>query len=242
MFVVCPSRISTHSVSTPEVPRVSGGEGGGGKGSHGRRRAEFRPTWPERRAPRDGRGEHARVRREAKSYRERAIASSKWRCWRLLLLRRAAQCCRDLEAGDRLDRWTNPARRLVPGNAIRRVVCDACALSSPPPNFPPSHGPARHATMLDSLTSFVQRSTRSTDWQLSIFSFADPFADAIKGSDDDVQDGLVHIRIQQRNGRKTLTTVQGLSSEYDLKKIVRACKKVSERLRFRSPPLSGALR
>lgn len=60
------------------------------------------------------------------------------------------------------------------------------------------------------------------------FSFADPFADAIKGSDDDVQDGLVHIRIQQRNGRKTLTTVQGLSSEYDLKKIVRACKKVSE--------------
>ncbi|KAL5290101.1 EIF1B family protein [Megaselia abdita] len=54
----------------------------------------------------------------------------------------------------------------------------------------------------------------------------DPFADAIKGADDNVQDGLVHIRIQQRNGRKTLTTVQGLSSEYDLKKIVRACKKV----------------
>jgi len=69
-------------------------------------------------------------------------------------------------------------------------------------------------------------------------SFADPFADAIKGSDDDVQDGLVHIRIQQRNGRKTLTTVQGLSSEYDLKKIVRACKKVSERLSlWRSPPI-----
>lgn len=59
-----------------------------------------------------------------------------------------------------------------------------------------------------------------------LFCSADPFADAIKGADDDVQDGLVHIRIQQRNGRKTLTTVQGLSSEYDLKKIVRACKKV----------------
>jgi translation initiation factor 1 len=56
--------------------------------------------------------------------------------------------------------------------------------------------------------------------------FTDPFADAIKGADDNVQDGLVHIRIQQRNGRKTLTTVQGLSAEYDLKKIVRACKKV----------------
>lgn len=59
-----------------------------------------------------------------------------------------------------------------------------------------------------------------------LFFIIDPFADASKGADDDVQDGLVHIRIQQRNGRKTLTTVQGLSSEYDLKKIVRACKKV----------------
>ena len=56
--------------------------------------------------------------------------------------------------------------------------------------------------------------------------FSDPFADAAKGDEDSVQDGLVHIRIQQRNNRKTLTTIQGLSSEYDLKKIVRACKKV----------------
>ena len=55
---------------------------------------------------------------------------------------------------------------------------------------------------------------------------ADPFADAAKGDEEGVQDGLVHIRIQQRNGRKTLTTIQGLSTEYDLKKIVRACKKV----------------
>jgi len=53
----------------------------------------------------------------------------------------------------------------------------------------------------------------------------DPFADAAGGKEEGVQDGLVHIRIQQRNGRKTLTTVQGLSAEYDLKKIVRACKK-----------------
>ena len=56
----------------------------------------------------------------------------------------------------------------------------------------------------------------------------DPFADADKGAGEAVQDGLVHIRIQQRNGRKTLTTIQGLSAEYDLKKIVRHCKKVSE--------------
>ena len=53
----------------------------------------------------------------------------------------------------------------------------------------------------------------------------DPFADANKGDDEGVQEGLVHIRIQQRNGRKTLTTVQGLSSEYDFKKIVKVAKK-----------------
>jgi len=54
----------------------------------------------------------------------------------------------------------------------------------------------------------------------------DPFTDADHGVGEGAQDsGLVHIRIQQRNGRKTLTTVQGLSSEYDLKKIVRHCKK-----------------
>ena len=42
------------------------------------------------------------------------------------------------------------------------------------------------------------------------------------------QEGHVHIRIQQRNGRKTLTTVQGLSEDYDKKKIVRVCKKVRD--------------
>ena len=36
----------------------------------------------------------------------------------------------------------------------------------------------------------------------------------------------VHIRIQQRNGRKSITTVAGLSPELDLKKILRALKKV----------------
>ena len=58
----------------------------------------------------------------------------------------------------------------------------------------------------------------------------DLFADVAKGADGSgpVQDGLVHVRIQQRNGRKTLTTIQGLSAEYDLKAIVKACKKVCE--------------
>ncbi|KAK2705760.1 hypothetical protein QYM36_015954 [Artemia franciscana] len=49
----------------------------------------------------------------------------------------------------------------------------------------------------------------------------DPFADVY---DDQIQDRLIYIRIQQRNGRKTLTTEQGLSSDYDSKKIMKACK------------------
>jgi len=53
----------------------------------------------------------------------------------------------------------------------------------------------------------------------------DPFAEAIRAADQGIQDNLIHIRIQQRNGRKTLTTVQGISDSYDKKRIVKACKK-----------------
>ena len=53
---------------------------------------------------------------------------------------------------------------------------------------------------------------------------SDPFADDNEGGGSN--DGHIHIRIQQRNGRKTLTTVQGIRPDYDLKKIVKACKKV----------------
>ncbi|CAI8018748.1 Eukaryotic translation initiation factor eIF1 [Geodia barretti] len=54
----------------------------------------------------------------------------------------------------------------------------------------------------------------------------DPFADgklssAVGGGGDE----LIHIRIQQRNGRKTLTTVQGIHEKFDKKKIVKYCKK-----------------
>lgn len=62
----------------------------------------------------------------------------------------------------------------------------------------------------------------------------DPFGDGSGGlaelggetkKDVNLGSGLVHIRIQQRNGRKTLTTVQGLESQFDKKKLVRAFKK-----------------
>ncbi|KAM9784614.1 eukaryotic translation initiation factor 1 [Syngnathus typhle] len=55
----------------------------------------------------------------------------------------------------------------------------------------------------------------------------DPFADATKGDDclPTGKEDYIHIRIQQRNGRKTLTTVQGIAAEYDKKKLVKAFKK-----------------
>jgi hypothetical protein len=55
----------------------------------------------------------------------------------------------------------------------------------------------------------------------------DPFADGkLSSSVGGGGDELIHIRIQQRNGRKTLTTVQGIHEKFDKKKIVKYCKKV----------------
>lgn len=50
----------------------------------------------------------------------------------------------------------------------------------------------------------------------------DPFAETDGG--DDKKD-YIHIRIQQRNGRKTLTTVQGLPKTFDPKRILKFAKK-----------------
>jgi translation initiation factor 1 len=55
----------------------------------------------------------------------------------------------------------------------------------------------------------------------------DPFADDDFGLGDFEAGapGKIHIRIQKRNGRKSVTTVQGLSSALDLKKILKVFKK-----------------
>ncbi|OZJ03637.1 hypothetical protein BZG36_03924 [Bifiguratus adelaidae] len=53
----------------------------------------------------------------------------------------------------------------------------------------------------------------------------DPFADI--GDDDEVAtpQNSIHLRIQQRNGKKTITSVQGIPKEYDLKRLLKAFKK-----------------
>ncbi|KAJ3295853.1 Eukaryotic translation initiation factor eIF-1 [Rhizoclosmatium sp. JEL0117] len=53
----------------------------------------------------------------------------------------------------------------------------------------------------------------------------DPFADLGDDNELEVQQGYIHVRIQQRNGRKTLTTVQGIPYEIDPKKVLKAFKK-----------------
>ncbi|KAI9298446.1 eukaryotic translation initiation factor SUI1 [Neoconidiobolus thromboides FSU 785] len=56
----------------------------------------------------------------------------------------------------------------------------------------------------------------------------DPFADTglQEESATPTKPDYIHIRIQQRNGRKTLTTLQGLPSQVDLKRLLKHFKKV----------------
>ncbi|MFS8025570.1 putative SUI1 domain-containing protein [Helianthus anomalus] len=54
----------------------------------------------------------------------------------------------------------------------------------------------------------------------------DPFAEAnAENSGAAGSKEYVHIRIQQRNGRKSLTTVQGLKKEFSYNKILKDLKK-----------------
>ncbi|MCO5600197.1 hypothetical protein L7F22_054306 [Adiantum nelumboides] len=54
----------------------------------------------------------------------------------------------------------------------------------------------------------------------------DPFTDAnaVDKSDAGTKE-YVHVRTQQRNGRKSLTTIQGLKKEYNYNKILKDFKK-----------------
>ncbi|KAK2743395.1 Eukaryotic translation initiation factor eIF-1 [Myotisia sp. PD_48] len=55
----------------------------------------------------------------------------------------------------------------------------------------------------------------------------DPFAEAEEGEQGGTNgtNNYIHIRLQQRNGRKTLTTVQGIPTKFDQKKILKVIKK-----------------
>ena len=59
------------------------------------------------------------------------------------------------------------------------------------------------------------------------FDTADPFEDSAAADDSGAgTKNYVHVRVQQRNGRKSLTTVQGLNKNYNYNKILKDFKKV----------------
>ncbi|KAI0498787.1 protein translation factor SUI1 homolog 1 isoform X2 [Dendrobium catenatum] len=64
-----------------------------------------------------------------------------------------------------------------------------------------------------------------SDLDTQIPSTFDPFAEASADNAGAVSKEYVHIRVQQRNGRKSLTTVQGLKKEYSKTKILKDLKK-----------------
>jgi translation initiation factor SUI1 len=62
-------------------------------------------------------------------------------------------------------------------------------------------------------------SSNQADLDIGIGGAADPFATGAKGR------GKIHVRIQQRNGRKCITTIQGLDADLDLGRIMKNMKK-----------------
>ncbi|KAK1498789.1 eukaryotic translation initiation factor eIF-1, partial [Colletotrichum abscissum] len=78
------------------------------------------------------------------------------------------------------------------------------------------------------VTQPVSQGHPRTDEFMSIENLKsyDPFAEADEDTGETKQSqNYIHIRIQQRNGRKTLTTVQGLPKKFDQKKILKVIKK-----------------
>ncbi|XP_054345052.1 eukaryotic translation initiation factor 1-like [Pongo pygmaeus] len=93
---------------------------------------------------------------------------------------------------------------------------------------PPSYSFGIVEAGLDLETQAVSTKEKESYYKFAIQNLhsIDPFADASKGDDllPAGTEDYIHIRIQQRNGRKTLTTVQGIADDYDKKKLVKALK------------------
>ncbi|GJN32534.1 hypothetical protein PR202_gb21048 [Eleusine coracana subsp. coracana] len=92
-------------------------------------------------------------------------------------------------------------------------------------NFVPPEMPwfANSDLYLATLTTQVFMS----DLDIQIPTAFDPFAEANAGDSGAAAGSkdYVHVRIQQRNGRKSLTTVQGLKKEFSYSKILKDLKK-----------------
>ncbi|PON61449.1 Eukaryotic translation initiation factor SUI [Parasponia andersonii] len=73
--------------------------------------------------------------------------------------------------------------------------------------------------------SVFNQPTFMSELDIQIPTTFDPFAEANAEDSGAGSKEYVHIRIQQRNGRKSLTTVQGLKKEFSYNKILKDLKK-----------------
>ncbi|KAJ6908507.1 hypothetical protein NC651_018802 [Populus alba x Populus x berolinensis] len=74
-------------------------------------------------------------------------------------------------------------------------------------------------------TFLVQNPSFMSEFDNAIPTAFDPFAEANAEDSGAGTKDYVHVRVQQRNGRKSLTTVQGLKKEYSYNKILKDLKK-----------------
>ncbi|OAE30089.1 hypothetical protein AXG93_1112s1050 [Marchantia polymorpha subsp. ruderalis] len=72
----------------------------------------------------------------------------------------------------------------------------------------------------------VQQLRFMSDLDIQIPGAFDPFAEANAEDSGAGSKDYVHVRVQQRNGRKSLTTVQGLKKEFNYNKILKDFKKL----------------
>ncbi|KAG0518673.1 hypothetical protein BDA96_09G196600, partial [Sorghum bicolor] len=82
-------------------------------------------------------------------------------------------------------------------------------------------------SVISSVPIKLQQPSFMSDLDVQLPSAFDPFAEA-NAEDSGAGPGTkdyVHVRIQQRNGRKSLTTVQGLKKEFSYNKILKDLKK-----------------
>nr|AFK43238.1 unknown [Medicago truncatula] len=64
-----------------------------------------------------------------------------------------------------------------------------------------------------------------SEFDTNIPTTYDPFAEANAEDSGAGTKEYVHVRVQQRNGRRSLTTVQGLKKEFSYSKILKDLKK-----------------
>ncbi|MCO5606852.1 hypothetical protein L7F22_061043 [Adiantum nelumboides] len=69
----------------------------------------------------------------------------------------------------------------------------------------------------------------SSEIEIQIPSAFDPFKEVdintVAATPGSASKGAVHVRVQQRNGRKCLTTVQGINKSFSYSKILKDLKK-----------------